>query len=136
MNSVLKARLLHIEHFFPQCTTSDDRMYYVTTFSLFFFCLTFYLGRSNLFIQFSWLHGNVLFLSEDCVLSCTLGWSVIARRGSNTGLMFNATQHPNETGHWFAFRESHWEPPRSRGRGDYCNSKQRFMSEFWTIQTR
>ena len=36
MNSVLKTRLLHIEHFVPQCTTSDNRLYYVTTFSLFF----------------------------------------------------------------------------------------------------
>ena len=46
------------------------------------------------------------------VLSCI--YSVFARRGRrailNAGLMFNATiatQHPNETGHWFAFRESH-----------------------------
>ena len=70
------------------------------------------------FIQFSWLRGNVLFLSEDWLAYwAVLCWSVIARRGrragSNTGLMFNATQHPNETGHWFAFRVATLQ---SRGR--------------------
>ena len=36
--------------------------------------------------------------------------SVLRLPETNTaGLMFNATQHPNETGHWFAFRDSHLE---------------------------
>ena len=35
------------------------------------------------------------------------GKQIFGWQGDGAGLMFNGDQNPNETGHWFAFRESH-----------------------------
>ena len=36
-----------------------------------------------------------------------VGKQIFGWQGDRAGLMFNGDQNPNETGHWFAFRESH-----------------------------
>ena len=68
--------------------------WWVTPKKFYFICIW------NRYIQCSWNVCKIINISG-------VGKQIFGWQGDGAELMFNGDQNPNETGHWFAFRESH-----------------------------
>ena len=63
-----------------------------------------------LYLKFRWLGNRYIYCSWNVCKKINIsgfGKQIFGWQGDGAGLMFNGDQNPNETGHWFAFRESH-----------------------------